>query len=155
MAVHTHVSAETKAARAALRKLQVQVSRDVEKGVDEALKPLLADIDREVAAVMPHGYAAVLAPAMRYQVTKRTVTARGVSLDVRVYARSRREFRDIPRLDSQGRLRHPLFGNRNFWYTTQVRPGFVTRPADALQRRAVNETNRWVSISVDNFNRGA
>jgi len=30
-----------------------------------------------------------------------------------------------------GALRHPLFGNREHWYDTNVRPGFFTRPCEA------------------------
>jgi len=37
--------------------------------------------------------------------------------------------RDIDR----GQVRHPLFGNREHWYTTQVPPGFASRPLNALR----------------------
>ena len=29
---------------------------------------------------------------------------------------------------NSGTLRHPLFGNRDYWYDTPVKPGFFTRP---------------------------
>lgn len=30
-----------------------------------------------------------------------------------------------------GVLRHPLFGNRDHWFTTRVKPGFFSRPCEA------------------------
>ena len=40
---------------------------------------------------------------------------------------------------NRGRLRHPLFGNREHWYTQSIAPGFFTKPieegGDALKQR--------------------
>ena len=40
------------------------------------------------------------------------------------------------RLDSQGRLRHPVFGNRKKWTEQKVRPGWFTKPAAREARHA-------------------
>lgn len=37
------------------------------------------------------------------------------------------------RMIDRGVVRHPLFGNRDHWYTTQVQPGFASRPLNALR----------------------
>lgn len=43
--------------------------------------------------------------------------------------RGRRHMNEI----NAGSVRHPLYGNREHWYTTPVEPGFFDRPVKAAQ----------------------
>jgi hypothetical protein len=36
---------------------------------------------------------------------------------------------DLNSIDRTGKIRHPLFGNRRWWYPTQAPAGWFTRPA--------------------------
>ena len=39
---------------------------------------------------------------------------------------------DLRTIDRTGRVRHPVYGNRSAWATTQVQPGYFTRPLKAM-----------------------
>lgn len=49
-----------------------------------------------------------------------------------VRIRVRKKGHDMSDLD-KGVVRHPLYGNRSYWYTTQVPPGFASRPLNAMK----------------------
>lgn len=51
----------------------------------------------------------------------------GSSARVRLISGNRRRLRELDR----GRLRHPVFGNRDNWVTQQVQPGWWTQPMEA------------------------
>ena len=48
---------------------------------------------------------------------------------------------------NRGRLRHPLFGNRKFWYQQSIAEGFFTKPVeedgDALKARIVDALDAY------------
>jgi hypothetical protein len=102
------------------------LKKERNKAQRDAVKPLQREIRLEAAATLPGEYAGIMARAVRVSVTH----GRGdVVLHARVHARGRKEARDV-RAVNDGRLRHPLFGNRRRWYAQAVRPGFVTRPVE-------------------------
>ena len=49
---------------------------------------------------------------------------------------------------NRGRLRHPLFGNRKFWYQQSIAEGFFTKPieedGDALKARIAEAIDAYV-----------
>lgn len=49
-----------------------------------------------------------------------------------VRIRVRKRGHDMQDLD-RGEVRHPLYGNRDHWYTTPVHPGTISRPLYALK----------------------
>ena len=63
------------------------------------------------------------------------------ALTARVYARGRKELRDVARINA-GILRHPTFGRRGLgqWHDQRVRRGFVDRPVDKLADRILDES---------------
>ncbi len=120
-----------------LRKAAVKdLKAELRKGQRKAFTPLQKEIKLEAAAALPGMYAGVMAKAVKVSV--RTGFARTV-FTVRIYARGKVELRDVRSINA-GRIRHPLFGNRRRWYTTQVRPGFVDRPVDRNWDRVVDES---------------
>jgi hypothetical protein len=114
------------------RRFQRRVSAAAGRGVDRSYKPAL------VAAApqyMPDAYAAVLTPNLQLKTTVRFAGLRpGVSVTVSSPTGGTKGGRDVRALE-QGTLRHPLFGNKNFWYRTRVKPRWAeltmraTRPA--------------------------
>lgn len=104
-----------------VRDLKVELSR----AQREAFRPLQPAIKAE-AATLPSGYAPTMIRAVKVSVRRR-----GLETFAVVYARGKRELRDVAAVN-RGTLRHPLFRNRNHWFTTRVRPGFVERPVRRL-----------------------
>ncbi|ODA89971.1 hypothetical protein ATY41_02720 [Leifsonia xyli subsp. xyli] len=47
-----------------------------------------------------------------------------------VIIRDSKRGHDLEAID-RGRLRHPLYGNRNYWYEQQIAPGFFTETVQA------------------------
>lgn len=120
-------------ARLVERQRVVGLRKELSKAQRRAFRPLLPAIKAETAT-LPSGYAPVMARAV-----KLSVRTRGLTTTAEVYARGRRSERDVNTVDA-GRLRHPLFGNRNSWHTTRVRPGFVDRPVKHLGGRIAAES---------------
>lgn len=107
--------------------------KELAKAQRQAFKPLLPAIKAE-AATLPSGYAPVMA-----RTVKLSIRNRGLVTMAEVYARGRRRERDVNSVDA-GTLRHPLWGNRNSWHVTRVRPGFVARPVRNLGERIARES---------------
>lgn len=103
------------------------LERERRKAQRDAVKPLQREIRAEAAATLPGGYAPLMARAVR--VTVQFGRPGSDVLTGRVYARGRKELRDV-RAVNNGVLRHPVFGNRSRWVPQPVRPGFVTRAVD-------------------------
>jgi hypothetical protein len=106
--------------------------RELYKAINQAAKPLAAEIRsyEHLAPYMPDRYAAVLAAEISVTATKSTGRNPGVAIK----ARSRRHRRKVVRLN-EGLLAHPLFGDRQHWFTQGpasggMKPGFFTDPAE-------------------------
>lgn len=121
------------------------LGKQMGKALQDASRELRPAIKKSAAQLMPHsgGYAAVLSKSLRFRQTVQMgrTTARVL---FKVHADGRKERRDVPSLN-RGRLRKPLYGNRNHWYTQRVRPGFVDRPVD----RAAPDIARRMNAVVD------
>jgi hypothetical protein len=126
--------------------------RELYKAVNEAAKPLTEEIRSfsHLAPYMPDRYAAVLASDISVTAVKTTARDPGI----RIRARGRAHRRKVIRLN-EGFLTHPLFGDREHWFTQTdgMRPGFFTEPAEkaALAIRgkvlgAMAETARKITV---------
>jgi hypothetical protein len=102
---------------------------------------------KEALAAMPSGYGPTLSRSLNFRLRVRD-TAYTSDVRIRVTGKGRKELRDVPRLN-RGRLRHPLFGNRNRWYDQRVRPGFVDRPADRLLPDAAKRMQAVIDYVAD------
>lgn len=125
------------------------LGKQMGKALQDASKELRPAIKKSAAQLMPHsgGYAVVLSKSLRFRQNVQTsrTTARIV---FKVHADGRKERRDIPSLN-RGRLRKPLYGNRNYWYSQRVRPGFVDRPVDRLAPDIARRMNAVVDYVAD------
>lgn len=95
--------------------------KELFRGLNRATKGVRSAIKTNMPDYMPDRYAATLQRDLRLS----TQAKRGNPPSVRIRAKARRKERFLGPLD-KGRLRHPLFGNRQFWYTQRIKPGFFT-----------------------------
>lgn len=125
------------------------LGKQMGKALQDASKELRPAIKKSAAQLMPHsgGYATVLSKSLRFRQNVQTsrIAARIV---FKVHADGRKERRDVPSLN-RGRLRKPLYGNRNYWYSQRVRPGFVDRPVDRLAPDIARRMNAVVDYVAD------
>jgi hypothetical protein len=103
--------------------------RELLKSLQDGAEPVAKVVSSlgYLKAYMPDRYAAVLAPEI-------AVTIRGrlsAEPSVRLLAQSHRPRRRKLKRLNEGFLTHPLYGNREHWYTQTggMRPGFFTEPA--------------------------
>ena len=102
--------------------------RELTKAMRDAVSPVQDQVRAGLKPHMPGRYAEVLDADLRLGSSVRTA---GSDPGVSLTARSAGKKRKLRRLDS-GLLTHPLFGNREHWYTQEepsVRPGWFTGPA--------------------------
>lgn len=123
-----------------------EVSKQFQKAVKASTKPAQNEIKRGLGAYMPSGYA----PDLRRDLTVRSGTSfTRRRAGVRVEAKSRQS--RLAALN-KGKLRHPLFGDRDHWYTQPVRPGFFTDPlwrAVPSVRAAVERAEQEALNTID------
>ena len=110
---------------------------EVQDAIHHAADPIPEAIRRELRPRMPDRYAGVLNADLALGVQIR----RGVSTaGVRVIGRARSvKGRRLHRLNNQGILEHPLFGNREHWYRQPIQAGFFTGPNEAAAPRVRGE----------------
>jgi hypothetical protein len=108
--------------------------REVTKAMRDAVVPVQAEIRADLGPLLPNRYAASLDADLRLGVNVRTGDRDpGVALT----GAPRVKARKLRYLDA-GRLTHPLFGDREHWYTQElpsVQPGWFTGPAEAAGPR--------------------
>lgn len=108
--------------------------REVTKAMRDAVVPVQDEIRAGLAPDLPNRYAAALDADLRLGVNVRTGER---DPGVAITGQSRSKARKLRNLD-EGRLTHPVFGNREEWRTQElpsVQPGWFTRPAEAAGPR--------------------
>lgn len=102
--------------------------RELYRAVNTAAKPLAKEIGSaaHLRPYMPDHYADELAADMTVGAQKTAGRNPGVA----IRAKGRSKKRKLKRLDADGVLSHPVFGDRKKWVdqTSHVRPGFFTDP---------------------------
>jgi len=104
----------------------VDLSRQLRKGIGDATRPALDDIREGLRQYMPNRYADVLAVDLRLTTSKQIAGKGGARVILRGTSRGPKR-RRIVRLN-EGVLWHMLFGDRKRWFIQGVRPGFFTKP---------------------------
>ncbi|MBI1757976.1 MAG: hypothetical protein HYR62_01890 [Actinobacteria bacterium] len=97
--------------------------RELFRSIQRATKPLKAEVKAEALRVLPNrgGLARMVS---RSRLTTKTRTGRSPGVTIVATGKI-----DIGSLD-RGRLRHPLFGDREHWYQQEVRPHWFTGAID-------------------------
>lgn len=127
----------------------VRLTREVEKSLDRLGEPLKAAVRKSALDTLPRrgGLAGATAAA---RLTVRVTPGRSPSL--RLTASARRL--NLQRLDA-GRIRHPVFGNRDRWVPQTIRPRWWTSVVRGPARRLAGDAvQRAVADAVDSIGRG-
>lgn len=106
----------------------VELRRELFKGLSRALKPAKPAVQRAMREKLPSG-GGLAARVAETTVLKRKIKTMGRSVGAGIYGDGKL---DIGSLD-RGRVRHPLFGNRKHWYDTEIEPGFFTHTLHELE----------------------
>lgn len=93
-------------------------------GIQRSAKPIKADVEESWASRAPHRGGLSQRP-LRLS-TRTRGGGRGVG--VRIVSASRDGY-SLGQID-QGRVKHPVFGNRKAWATTHIEPGIITDPQE-------------------------
>lgn len=123
-------------------------------------REIVNDMTREIRSAVPPARTAIRANAVSYLPSQNGLNAfvastrvsaqvrrgpRSAGVTLRGSKSSRGKRHDIKRID-QGRTRHPLFGNRRFWYPQAVKPGFFS---DAVLSEGVKEFREATVRAID------
>lgn len=152
------MASELEAAAVRLRRAgQDDLARELTAAMRHAVAPVPGQIRDGLRAHLPDRYAADLAADVDIKTATRSGSAT-TDAAVSVYARASGKSRKLKRLD-EGRLTHPLFGDREHWYTQEgtpgtgpgVHPGWFTGPcqdAEPKVRDALEKALRDVAAKA-------
>lgn len=128
-----------------------ELRKELLRGIRQSTKGTLQAVRESAGSQLPRG-GGLADRVAGSKFSSRTRTA-GRSVGVRLTA-APNQLRGIKRLDF-GDLRHPLFGNRQHWFSQSVRPRFLSRPIEerAPQVRSdiqdvMNDVARKIERSV-------
>lgn len=114
--------------------------KELYSGIARAVRPLSREVKKGTPKFLPRRYALELSKSLRIQTKKRPFRDPGITLKA-VSKTSRGKGRDLASLN-RGRLRHPLYGNRRYWYDQEVTPNWWTDPllegVDEVRKELVN-----------------
>ena len=117
----------------ALKTASPALRRELADGIREGTEPVKREAMAELSAVLPiRGGASAQIPPTAKVVTQRLGGRASPGLRLRATSPGAR--RNLQAID-RGILRHPLFGNRDHWFTTRVPPGWFSRPTTAAMPR--------------------
>lgn len=113
-------------ARALRRAGDKELRTALYRGINSSVKPLSEDVKKRTPEYFPRRYAAELAKTLKVRVRRRA----GRDPSIRLMGQSKTKLgkeRDLASLN-RGRLRHPLYGNRSYWYDQKVPPNWWDDP---------------------------
>ena len=109
--------------------------RDLYRGLNRAVKPLIADTRESAERKLPRrGGLARRVAAAKMSSRRRT----GKNPGIAVVAKGMDQLRGM----DQGTVRHPVYGNRNVWVTQSISPGWFSEPVRAGADEARTEISR-------------
>lgn len=117
---------------------EVELVRSLQKAMTRAVTPVKDDIRRNLRPALPDRYADTLNADL--SIKTRSFTGGNPQVLVTASTRSEKK-RKLRKLDA-GLLTHPLFGDREHWYTQDVQPGWFRRPCEAAVPRVREEILR-------------
>lgn len=107
-----------------LRGADKVIRKELLQGIRDGAKPITAAVKANAAAVLPHrgGLAALIGKSSVRVQTKTSASGAGV----RIVAKNPKNIRGM----DEGRLRHPVFGNRGTWVEQSVPAHWFTGPVE-------------------------
>jgi len=99
-----------------------ELRKELYKGINRSTKPMKAKVKNAALADMPKagGLNKFVASA------RLSTTTRGGGRNPGVTIKGRKSGHDLRAID-RGKLRHPVFGDREVWVNQKVKPGFFTK----------------------------
>lgn len=117
-----------------------ELRSELYRGINRSVKPLTEDVKKATPRYLPRRYAFELSKSLKVRARRRAGRNPAVYLVAKANNPRGKE-RDLASLN-RGRLRHPLFGNRRYWYDQDVSPNWWDDPllegADEVRREIVN-----------------
>lgn len=117
-----------------------ELRTELYRGINRAVKPLTESVKKETPSFLPRRYAFELAKSLRVRARRRAGRDPAVYLVAKAKT-SRGKERDLASLN-RGRLRHPLYGNRRYWFDQDVSPNWWDDPllegAEQVREEIVN-----------------
>jgi hypothetical protein len=101
------------------------LQRELRRAASRMTKPLRAAARQGALQILPHrgGLDEHVASTARISTRVRLNSSKGFGLRIAGDSRD-----NLHRMDEQGIVRHPLFGNRKKWIDERIRPGWFTNP---------------------------
>jgi hypothetical protein len=130
-----------------------ELLREVTKAMRDAVEPVKDEIRADLKPKLPDRYAEELDADLRIGVNVRTA---GSDPGVSVTGQALGKTRKLRYLD-EGRLTHPLFGDREKWFTQEepsVQPGWFTGPAEAAGPRVRDGIEKALADVADRASKG-
>jgi hypothetical protein len=114
----------------ALRGAEKHYRRELFRGLNTASKPLREAVQESIPDYMPNrgGYAKTLQASHS---PRTQVKTGGRDPSIRIISRTKGGVKRKVKALEEGKLAHPVFGNRRVWRTQSIRPGFFTEPMRA------------------------
>ncbi len=100
------------------------LQRELRRAMSRMTKPMRRAGRQGALQILPHRGGLDEHVASTARITTR-VTLKSNGVGVRILGDSRD---NLHRMDEQGIVRHPLFGNRKKWIDERIRPGWFTNP---------------------------
>lgn len=103
-----------------------ELRTELYRGINRAVKPLTESVKKETPSFFPRRFAFELAKTLRVRPRRRA--GRDPSIRLVGQAKTPRgKERNLTALN-RGRLRHPLYGNRRYWFNQDASPNFWDEP---------------------------
>jgi hypothetical protein len=119
-----------------------ELTREFSRSVTAAMKPLMQELRSSARSTLPSS------GGLADKVARSKIrTVRRASSGVRVTANNPYGIKQM----DEGRVRHPVFGNRSNWAVQSVRPGWWTRPTEKVGpevRQALQEAMEAIARKV-------
>lgn len=121
----------------------VTLARELSTDLSETTQSLPRDARQSAISILPHSGGLNTWLMARTEISQ-SIEFSAKAVVVRVTASSPH---DISRID-RGTVRHPLFGDRRYWYTQQVTPGWWSRPMTEAEPKVRGAIERAMSATV-------
>lgn len=119
--------------------------RELYRGLNRGVKGARQDVVAAMPGYMPSQYAGSLGSDFKITTSARRGRQKQ---SIKLRGSSKKRSRHV-RAVNRGELRHPLFGNRGFWYTTRVTPGFWVEPLNERQPEMRREIEQAMADVAD------
>lgn len=134
------------------RRLKATGSGDLRKellaGIRKTNKPTIAAIRAGTSSKLPNGGGMAAIAAKTKIGTRTRLSGQRVGVEIRGTSRQIKGLRAL----NAGRLRHPVWGNREVWVEQAVEPGFFSEPIEKDEpriRRGIQEAMADIARKVE------